>query len=91
VNQWKANGERKYLGINNDIRLQHKFPFQTPADEVANGDRDENKELHDEDDPRDVIADDNGFVNQWKANGERKFSQLGSDMRLGTLQAKRSL
>ena len=39
-----------------------------PSDEVANGDRDEDRELEDEDDPDDMITDDNGFVNQFKSN-----------------------
>ena len=45
-----------------------------PSDEVANGDRDENRQLEDEDDPDDDIADDNGFVNAFKSN--RQYMQL---------------
>jgi len=93
VNQFKGKGGN-FVGTNSDMRLNKKtkakFPFATPQDEVANGDRDEDKELEDEDDPNDVIADDNGFVNQFKGKGGN-FSQLTSDLRLGTLQAKRSL
>jgi hypothetical protein len=40
------------------------------SDQVANGDADEDKEIQDEDDPRDPIADDDGFVNQFKMNKE---------------------
>lgn len=36
------------------------------SDTIANGDADDDKELEDEDDPNDAIADDDGFVNQWK-------------------------
>lgn len=39
---------------------------ELPSDEVANGDAAENKELEDEDDPHDIIVDDDGFVNQFK-------------------------
>ena len=34
-----------------------------PSNEVANGDKSDDKELEDQDDPRDKIVDDNGFVN----------------------------
>jgi hypothetical protein len=37
-----------------------------PSDEVCDGDENENRELEDENDPKDVIADNNGFVNQWR-------------------------
>jgi len=33
---------------------------------LANGDLDDDKEIEDEDDPDDPIADDDGFVNQFK-------------------------
>jgi len=33
------------------------------SDQVANGDQDDDKELQDEDDPRDPIVNDDGFVN----------------------------
>ena len=35
------------------------------SDQIANGDEDDDKELEDEDDPRDMIVNDDGFVNQW--------------------------
>lgn len=35
------------------------------SDQLANGDDADDKELEDEDDPRDIIVDDDGFVNQW--------------------------
>jgi len=35
------------------------------SDQLANGDADDDKELEDEDDPEDMICDDNGFVRQW--------------------------
>jgi len=38
------------------------------SNQVANGDADEDKEIEDEDDPRDPIVDDDGFVNQFKQN-----------------------
>ena len=34
------------------------------SNQLANGDVDDNKELENEDDPRDLIVDDDGFVNQ---------------------------
>ena len=36
-----------------------------PSDEVCNGDANEDRELEDEDDPNDMIVDDNGFSHQW--------------------------
>ena len=41
-----------------------------PSNEVANGDKSEDKELEDQDDVNDDIADNNGFVNQWKNTGD---------------------
>jgi hypothetical protein len=35
------------------------------SDQLANGDLDDDKEIEDEDDPNDMICDDNGFVNQF--------------------------
>jgi len=37
---------------------------------LANGDIDDDRELEDEDDPRDLIVDDNGFVGQGKIDPE---------------------
>ena len=36
------------------------------SNELANGDRSDDKEVEDENDVRDSIVNDNGFVNQWK-------------------------
>jgi hypothetical protein len=47
-----------------------------PSDEVANGDKAEDKQLEDEDDPEDDITDDNGFVNSFKSN--RQYIQTSS-------------
>jgi len=49
---------------------------ELPSNEVANGDVSENKELEDQDDVNDDIADNNGFVNQWKNTGD--IAQVGS-------------
>jgi hypothetical protein len=38
---------------------------EIPSNEVCDGDEAEDKELEDENDPNDIIADDNGFVKQW--------------------------
>ena len=35
------------------------------SDQIANGDADDDKEVQDEDDHSDIIADDNGFVKQY--------------------------
>jgi hypothetical protein len=58
------------------------------SDQLANGDDDDDKEIEDEDDPRDMIADDDGFVNQWKIDKEKLkewglFVQLDSDINVG--------
>lgn len=61
---------------------------ELPSNEIANGDKDDDKELQDEGDPKDDIVDDNGFVRQWdsqqrslgpggkKLKGEYKYLQL---------------
>jgi len=40
------------------------------SNELANGDRSDDKELEDQDDPNDDIVDNNGFVNQFKRHGD---------------------
>jgi hypothetical protein len=40
------------------------------SNQLANGDRDDDKEVEDEEDPREMIVDDDGFVNQHKVNLE---------------------
>ena len=40
------------------------------SNQIANGDKDDDKEIQDEEDPRDPIVDDDGFVNQYKMNRE---------------------
>ena len=57
------------------------------SDQIANGDKDDDKEIQDEDDPRDPIVNDEGFVNQFKVNkgsvqewnrgGVKKFRHKG--------------
>jgi hypothetical protein len=46
---------------------------------LANGDIDDDRELEDEDDPRDMIVDDDGFVNQYKvsAHAIRQYAREG--------------
>lgn len=39
---------------------------ELPSNEICDGDKDDDKELEDENDPNDHIVDDNGFVNQFK-------------------------
>ena len=36
------------------------------SDQLANGDLDDDKEVEDEEDPEDIVADDDGFVRQWR-------------------------
>jgi hypothetical protein len=38
---------------------------EKPSDEICDGDSADDKELEDENDPNDLIVDDNGFVRQW--------------------------
>ena len=40
------------------------------SNEIANGDRSDDKELEDQDDPNDDIVDNNGFVNSFKRAGD---------------------
>jgi len=39
------------------------------SNEIANGDKSDDKELSDVDDPNDSVADDDGFVNSFKRVG----------------------
>jgi hypothetical protein len=57
------------------------------SDQVANGDEDDDKELEDEADPRDVIVDDDGFVNQFQHNPE-KLAEWARDHHLSPAQAE---
>lgn len=41
------------------------------SDQIANGDKDDDKELEDSEDLDDDIVSDNGFVNKWKMNPEK--------------------
>jgi len=41
------------------------------SDQLANGDDADDKEVDDEDDIDDAIADDDGFVNQYKLDGKK--------------------
>ena len=45
------------------------------SDQLANGDIDDDKELEDEDDPNDMIADDNGFVNQFVDKQDHRLKE----------------
>jgi len=85
VNQFKGKGGN-FVGTNADMRIRHRarFPFEKPSDEVANGDRDEDRQVEDEDDPNDDIVDDNGFVNQYKGRGN--LIGTNSDVRLNKKQ-----
>jgi hypothetical protein len=56
----KANEERRTIW----------GPHVPYSNQLSNGDRDDDKEVEDEDDPRDLIVDDNGFVNQHQVDKE---------------------
>ena len=60
--------EETYIALRGDAN-------PPPSDEVANGDRDEDRQLEDEEDPDDDIVDDNGFVNASKNNRELMQTQ----------------
>lgn len=77
VRQWKREGVKghKTLAQNAPAPKVAGVPFadiwgpKTKYSEtLANGDRDDDKEVEDEDDPRDIITNDEGFVNQFKQN-----------------------
>ena len=72
VNQWKNTGDIAQVSRSsrmnlNQMRMRAR---DLPSNEVANGDKSEDKELEDQDDVDDIIADNNGFVNQWKNTGD---------------------
>ena len=46
-----------------------------PSDELCDGDRDDDKELEDVNDPEDMITDDNGFVHQWLMTGQENMDE----------------
>lgn len=52
------------------------------SDDLANGDKDDDRELQNEDDPRDAIVDDNGFSRQWVRSGEHVGVMLNSEVHL---------
>jgi len=56
------------------------FDDEKPSDEVANGDKDDDKELQDEGDPKDDIVDDNGFVRQWDST-QRNVGPKGKKLK----------
>jgi len=66
------------------LQRQHQLQFAQMqmrnrdiySNELANGDKSDDKELEDQDDPHDDIVDNNGFVNQWKRHGD--IAQLRS-------------
>ena len=57
-----------------------------PADEVANGDNNENRDLEDEGDANDDIVDDVGFTNSFKTRHElaqkKHHHHIGDDMNI---------
>jgi hypothetical protein len=69
------------------------------SDQIANGDADDDKEIQDEDDPRDMIVDDDGYVNQFKisAHAIRQWKREGvegtemGDSLLKLMKMKRKL
>jgi len=77
VQEWNRDGVKRFGGLAQDEDEDYSKPGTLPvaqlwgpsvkySDQLANGDADEDKEIQDEDDPRDPIADDDGFVNQFK-------------------------
>jgi hypothetical protein len=82
VQEWNRDGVKRFGSlVQDDVDVGKEYhkpgtvPFadlwgpKTPySHQLSNGDIDDDKEIEDEDDPRDVIADDTGFVNQYKMN-----------------------
>ena len=62
-------------------------PERLYSNQLANGDADDDKELEDEDDPADPIADDDGFVHQWKAD-IKKVQEYGRRKQIATWYQK---
>lgn len=48
-----------------------QISMKKESDELANGDKADDKEIEDEDDPEDDIVDDNGFSHQWVQTGAK--------------------
>jgi hypothetical protein len=69
VNQWKRHGDIAQVRAVSFNQMR-RSARDLPSNEVANGDVSEDKELEDQDDPRDNIVDDNGFVNSFKRKGD---------------------
>jgi len=69
VNQWKRKGDIAQVRAVSFNQMR-RSARDIPSNEVANGDKSEDKELEDQDDPRDNIVDDNGFVNSFKRKGD---------------------
>lgn len=77
-----------------DYTQKDKVPVWGPhvkySDQLANGDADDNKELEDEDDPHDIIVDDDGFVNQWQ-HDPKKLAEWARAHHVSTQQAAQLL
>jgi len=81
LEQYKREGVKQETYIQQEDSEDYSKPGSLPfnqlwgpevkySDQLANGDDDDDKEIQDEDDPRDMIVDDDGFVNQFKVTPE---------------------
>ena len=67
VRQWQVQLDSK-MNLGNQDK---------PSDELCDGDSADDKELEDENDPDDIIVDDNGFVKQWLVQLKNKKKHHG--------------
>lgn len=85
----KKDGAEDY-SVPGTVPLAATWGPETPySNQIANGNNDDDKEIQDEEDPRDPIVDDDGFVNQYKMNkgsvqewNRDGVKQFGSDKKL---------
>jgi len=63
---------------------------ELPSNEICDGDSADDKELEDENDPNDDIADDNGFVKQWLVQEKAQIANITEEAKPKSLAQTKS-
>ena len=70
VNSFKRAGDIAQVRRSSRFNLSQMRNRDIYSNELANGDKSDDKQIEDQDDPEDDITDDNGFVNSFKRAGD---------------------
>jgi hypothetical protein len=70
VNSFKRPGDIAQVRRSSRFNLSQMRNRDIYSNELANGDKSDDKQIEDQDDPEDDITDDNGFVNSFKRHGD---------------------